>query len=39
MLREQLPMIERAVTDGIRKGARFGAMEFDQRMIRTVLQS
>lgn len=39
MLREQLPMIERAVTDGIRKGARFGAMEFDQRMIRTALQS
>jgi len=39
MLRAQLPMITNAVSDGIRKGARFGDQEFDSRMIRSVLQS
>lgn len=39
MIREQLPMIERSVSEGIRKGARFGTQNFDERMIRTVLQS
>ena len=39
MLRSQLPMIEEAVTQGIRKGARFGSQEFDARMIRSTLQS
>ena len=39
MIRSQLPMIEEAVSAGMRKGARFGAREFDQRMIRSALQS
>lgn len=39
MIRSQLPMIEQAVSDGIRRGARFGTQEFDSRMIRSTLQS
>jgi len=39
MLRSQLPMITDAVSDGIRRGARFGTQKFDERMIRTTLQS
>ena len=39
MLRAQLPMITSAVSDGIRRGAHFGTEKFDERMIRTTLQS
>lgn len=39
MLQSQLPMIERAVSEAIRKGSRFGNLQFDERMIRTTLQS
>jgi len=39
MLRAQMPMIQQAVSDGIRRGARFGLTEFDQRLIRSNLQS
>lgn len=39
MIRDQLPMIERSIMDGIRKSARFGLTQFDERVIRTVLQS
>jgi len=39
MLRSQIPMIERAVGDAIAKTARFGTRQFDERLIRTQLQS